>query len=159
MKRTSLSKHRVSDAVRTVQGTPTPTPEGQPGDFLNSLDETEWMPANCISALRRIAQAPPSGELGCNALLHSWYVAGPGRNASAALAFLSLPTIGTCILAWNPCHSPVGTLRYRFCLRLGERKGLARGHIEPRTFLPPNSSHLASFHECPWLWPADHLFA
>lgn len=44
----------------------------------------------------RIAQAPPSGELGCIVLLHSWCVA---REDSAPTPLLSLPRASTPILS------------------------------------------------------------
>ena len=160
LKRTSPSNHRVSGTMRTVQGHTHSHPRGRPGDILSSLNENGWMPANCISALGRIAQAPPSGELGCDAPLRSWYVAGPGRNASRRHS-LSQFTHGWYVhTLLESLSQPLGCGYPWLSLLLEtEWKGLARGHTEPGTFPSTNSPHLALFPECPWLWSADHLLA
>lgn len=40
---------------------------------------------------------------------------GRDRTASLATALLSLGTVGTSMLSWNPHHNPAGTLGSRFC--------------------------------------------
>lgn len=89
------------------------------------------MLANFISAGGRIAQAPPSGQLGhiallCVALL-VW--AGQGRMGQDRPFTHSWPIHTLTEFSPQPCGC---TPDYYFCFRLGERNGLAQGHAESR---------------------------